>query len=140
MDVGTLKGRTDFVAKDAVFVQLRHGVVTGVESGRYVFHIGDANRPGQQMVHGAEKIYTWNGTGGGEGGHLGDSVDAGIGAAAALNKNWRFGKSEKDTLEFALHRHQTGLDLPAVEVGAVIGNGDADTPFGLISRHYGSRA
>ena len=64
-----------------------------------------------------------DGGGEGEGGDLGEGVDAGVGAAGALGEDGFTGDVVEGLGEGALDGEKAGLDLPAVEVGAVVGRG-----------------
>ena len=54
-------------------------------------------------------------------GDLGQCVNAGIGAAGALGQGSFAGDAAECRLQFALNGRLAGLDLPAAEVGAVVG-------------------
>ncbi len=63
----------------------------------------------------------WDGDGEGEGGDLGERVDAGVGSARALREDRLTGDVVDGLGERALDGGQARLDLPAVEGGAVVG-------------------
>ena len=54
---------------------------------------------------------------------LAERVDAGVGAAGAVDGDRFLGDLADGVVEGALDRWQAGLELPAVEVGAVVGDG-----------------
>ena len=53
-------------------------------------------------------------------------MDAGIGAGGAVNGDGRLENSRQPLLEAALDRFGIGLALEAVEIGAIIGDDEAD--------------
>ena len=58
-------------------------------------------------------------------GDLADGVDAGVGAAAGVNAHLLgAGELPQRGFERLLHGAETGLRLPAVEVGAVVAEGE----------------
>ena len=70
----------------------------------------------------------------GESGDLGARVNAGVGASRARHVNGLAFHAADDFFENALDGRQARLHLPAVEIGAVVGEGDADA-----ARHAGHR-
>ncbi len=66
------------------------------------------------------EVWAGNGGGDGEGGDLSEGVDAGIGAAGPLGQDGFSADVEDGLGERALHGREAGLDLPAVERGAVV--------------------
>ena len=64
-----------------------------------------------------------NGSAQGKARHLGQCVDSGVGAAGALRQRRLAGDAAQRGLQFALDGRQAGLHLPALEVGAVVGQG-----------------
>ena len=59
-----------------------------------------------------------------EAGDLAEGVDAGVGASGALRERGFAGDAADGGLEFALDGALAGLDLPAAEIGAVVGEGE----------------
>jgi len=55
---------------------------------------------------------------------LSEGVDAGIGAACAVDEDFFLGDLAGGFGDGALDSRLAGLDLPAVEGGAVVGNGE----------------
>jgi hypothetical protein len=68
----------------------------------------------------------------GEGGDLGEGVDAGVGAARALGENGFAGDAVEGLDECALNSGESGLDLPAVVGGSVVGECDLPVRHGLL--------
>ena len=56
----------------------------------------------------------------------GRGVDAGVGATGSVDSEIFAGEFAEDVNESALNGGLAGLDLPAAEVGAVIGEGELD--------------
>ena len=63
----------------------------------------------------------------GEGGDLGEGVDAGVGAAGALREDGLAGDVVDGLGESALDGGKAGLDLPAVEGRAVVGEDESSS-------------
>ncbi len=63
----------------------------------------------------------------GEGGDLGEGVDAGVGAAGALGEDGFSGDVVDGVGEGALDGGEIGLDLPAVEGGSVVGEDESSS-------------
>jgi hypothetical protein len=59
-----------------------------------------------------------------EAGDLAQGVDASIGAARALGQRRFTGNAAEGCLELALDGGVPGLNLPAVKIGAVVGEGE----------------
>jgi hypothetical protein len=53
-------------------------------------------------------------------------VDAGVCAAGAVNNNSLLRNFARGGVNFALDRWEAGLELPAVEVGAIVGDCEFD--------------
>jgi len=85
---------------------------------------GDTDRWGKYAIEGPEKIAGRNGGAKSEACDLRESVDAGVGAAGAL-RQWRFSRdAAENRLKLTLDGWKPGLDLPALEVGSVVGEGE----------------
>ena len=110
--------------EEAVFVGLAESVVAGVEDGRCVLGGKDANAGGQGSVEGAEEVGWGNGRGEGDAGNLSEGVDASVRAAGALRENGFSGDVAEGCGKGALDGGEVGLDLPAVEGGTVVGEGE----------------
>ena len=95
-----------------------------MEIGADFFRGYDADRWRKQGVQGAMEF------GSGEGGlrfeirDLGESVDAGVGAACAMDEDFFLGDLAGGFGDGALDGRLAGLDLPAMEGGAVVGDGE----------------
>jgi hypothetical protein len=57
---------------------------------------------------------------------LTEGVDAGVGAAGAMHDNSLLRNFARGGIDFALNRREAGLELPAVEVGAIVSDGEFD--------------
>ena len=87
------------------------------------FGFGDTNRWGEGAIERAEQVLGRNGSAESEASDLGQGVDAGVGAARALGQ-WRFSRDAAErSLQLALDGREAGLHLPALKVGAVVGEG-----------------
>jgi len=120
------EGRDDAATEDAVVVGLGLGVPASVEVGAELEGFDDADGGGKQRIAGALEL------GGGEGGvrfemsDLAEGVDAGVGASGGVDGEVLGGEFAEDVNESALDGGLAGLDLPAAEVGAVVGEGEFD--------------
>jgi hypothetical protein len=124
-DVGGEHGRADAsvvaAGEDAVLVGLATGVVAGVEVFGNGFDGEDADACRESAVEGAMEVCRGDWDGDGEGGDLGEGVDAGVGAARALGENGFAGDALDGLREGALNGGEIGLDLPTVVGGSVVG-------------------
>lgn len=107
--------------KDAVLVGLAKSAVAGVEVLGCGFDGEDADAGGKGAIEGAMKIFCGNGDVEGEGGYLGEGVDAGVSAARALGKDGFAGDAMDGLRESSLDSGKGGLDLPAAVGSAVVG-------------------
>ncbi len=87
------------------------------------FRLQNADRGRQGPVQGAVQVFRRNGRLQSETGHLGQRMDAGVGASRALGQGRFAGDMAKRRLQLALDGTFAGLHLPAVEIGAVVGQG-----------------
>lgn len=124
VDVAREPRRANLSAKDAVLIGFRADAVARVEVGRGVFSVVDSDGAGKCPVEGAEQVGRRDRRGEFDGGDLGAGVDAGIGAPASLRENGFSGDAFDGGRELALDSSVAGLDLPAVEIGSVIGEGE----------------
>ena len=60
-------------------------------------------------------------------------MDAGVSASGGVHCNGRSFDFGDNLLDGVLDGWQSGLDLPTVVVGAVVGEGDADAAHGLLA-------
>jgi hypothetical protein len=90
-----------------------------------LFEAQDADGVREEGVEGAHELVGADGAGvvgPGDGGDLAQCVDAGVGAAGAVDLELgAFGEAAEGALELALDGVGLALDLPAVEGGAVVG-------------------
>ena len=107
-------------------VGLRNGIEPGVKGVAGFGCIENADRGRQQPVHGPQQIIDRDRVRNGERRNLSQGVDAGVSAAGACYVNGATLHAANDFLEYALDGRQTGLHLPAVEPGAVVGESDAN--------------
>ena len=116
--------REDLAAPDAVAVGFSLGLPASVEIGADFFRGDDADCGRKEGVQGALEF------GGRESGlrfemgDLSEGVDAGIGAACAVDEDFFLGDLAGGFGDGALNGRLARLDLPAVEGGAVVGNGE----------------
>ena len=126
IDIAREKRRTDLVdsgldGENAVLVGFGDGGVAGVKCVGHDLRFEDADGSGQGAIEGANEIGGRDARLKGEAGDLGKRVHAGVGAAGALGQRRLADDAPESRLQFALDGGFAGLDLPAVEVGAVVG-------------------
>ncbi len=80
----------------------------------------NADRGGKDAVEGAVQVRGGNGGRESEAGDLREGVNAGVCAAGALGKNALAGDPGDGVGEVSLHGGESRLDLPAMQVGAVV--------------------
>src|SRR5580698_750222 len=123
VDIASQEGRADAFAEDAILVGFCHCRVARMKGASHGSRFQNANGGGECPIEGELQIFRGNVGGEFEAGYLAEGVDAGIGAAGALGQ-WGFaGDAAEGGLQFSLDGGLTGLDLPAAEVGAVVGEG-----------------
>jgi len=124
-DIGGEHGRADAIieaaGEDAVLVGLSLRAVTGVKVFGNGFDGEDADACGECAIQCVMEVCRGDGDGEREGGDLGESVDAGVGAARALGENGFAGDALDGLREGALNGGEIGLDLPTVVGGSVVG-------------------
>lgn len=125
--IAELEGIADFVAEDPVFVSLRYGVEPGMELWSDLLHIADSYGRRKQAIDGPAQVIRRNRVGEGNGSYLGPGMNAGVGPAGALDPHRSALYLADDTFQRSLDGGQVRLDLPAVKVGAVVGDGKADS-------------
>ena len=106
--------------KDAVLIGLADSAVAGVEPHRCVLRREDTNCWRQRAVECAEQTGGWDGGGELTACYLTVGVDPRVGAARALRQDGFAGDLADRCGERALNRREGWLDLPTVEVGAVV--------------------
>ena len=107
--------------EDAVLVCFGAGGVAGVEGVGDAVGGEDADAGGEGAVECAEQVGGRDVGGEGEAGNLAEGVDAGVGAAGALGEDVLVEDGAQGGGESSLDGREAGLDLPAVEAGAVVG-------------------
>ena len=106
--------------KDAVLVGFGSGAVAGVEGGGNGGEGEYADAAGEDAIEGAVKIWGGDGCEEIEAGNLREGVDTGVGAAGAGGEG-AFGRNAKESVrKMLLHGGEAGLDLPAVEMAAIV--------------------
>ena len=124
-DVGGEHGGTDVcvvvAGEDAVLVGFSQRAVAGVEVFGDGFDGEDADACGECAIQCVMEVCRGDGDGEREGGDLGESVDAGVGAARALGEDGFAGDALDGLREGALNGGEIGLDLPTVVRGSVVG-------------------
>ncbi len=124
--VSPLEWRHDAAPKDAVMIDLGQRLPTRVKVGSDFFRREHADRWRQQGVEGAQEL------GGGqlrtrlEMRHLPERMHAGIGPPCGVDREIFLRQLADDVGQRPLDRRSPGLNLPAAEVGAVIGQGEFD--------------
>ena len=94
-----------------------------MECGWHDFGFKDTDGGRQSAIESAEEVLRRDAGVENEAGHLGEGVDAGVSAAGALGKGALAGDAGEGVGERALDGRASGLDLPAVEGGPVVGEG-----------------
>ncbi len=115
------RGVEGAVGEDAVFVGFAAGGVAGVEVFGSVLEGEDADGGWEGAVEGKMEVGGGDGGVEREGGDLGQGVDAGVGASGALGEDGFSGDVVDGLGEGSLDGGESGLDLPAVEGSAVVG-------------------
>lgn len=126
MDIAGKNRGTDGVLEDSVFVGFGDGGVAGMEGASYRSRLNDADGSREGAVEGAEEIFGRDVGLEFKAGDLGQGVNAGVGAARALRERGFTGDAAEGGLEFTLDCELAGLDLPAAEVSAVVGEGELE--------------
>src|ERR1017187_863026 len=126
--VAPIEGRARLGAEDTVLVSLGDRIVARMKTLRSLLQIERANVARQQPVDGLAEVGDRNRVRKRECSHLAQRMHAGIGATRPGDVYGRAFNSFQNSLEGALNRGQAGLDLPAVKIGPVVAQSDADTP------------
>lgn len=133
VDIAREKRRAIGGAKDAVFVGFGDCRVSRMKCASHRSGFGDEYRWGQSSIEGSYQILRRDWRVELEAGDLGESVDAGIGAARPLRKRRLAGNAAKRGLQLALDRRKAGLNLPALKVRAVVGKSELPGLKGSLS-------
>jgi len=115
-------GRHHFPAIQAIAVDFSSGRPSGTEIGASLLGRDDTNGRRKQRVQGALKLRRRERRLRAEAGHLAKSVHTGIRPASARQLDTLLGQAAEHGNYFTLDRWFIRLNLPAVEVGAVVGN------------------
>lgn len=122
VDPSPLEWRADLPAKDPVLVCFSPGVEARVKIRRCFFNVTDTNCQRQQPVDRAAEVVNRNGIVQRDGGNLGESMDARIRAARAVDMYRAALNGSNDGFEDTLDGKQIRLNLPSMEIGAIIGD------------------
>ena len=95
-----------------------------MEGTLYRSRLQDSYGGRESAIEGAGQVFCRDGGLKGKAGHLGEGVDAGVGAAGTLGEGRFAGDAAQGGLQLALDGGFTGLNLPAPELGAVVGQGE----------------
>ena len=137
MHIAALERRADGGAQYAVFVSLRGCVEARVEIFGRLNRRENANVAREQPVHCFLEIRRGDRIFQGERGDLSQRVNTGVGAARSGDVHRLAFDSRDDFFEDALDGRKAGLDLPAVEIGSVVGERDADASGHSVSDQAG---
>ena len=126
VEVETFEGRANLFAPHAVFVRLGLRLKPRVEVGGNFGDVEHSDGTRQQMIDRALQVNAGDGIGKGTGGDLGEGMDSGIGAARRGDGNAGAFDFGDDALDSFLDGGDAGLDLPTVEVGAIVTKHEAN--------------
>jgi hypothetical protein len=129
IDVACEERRADLMAggfdgEDAILVGFGGRGVAGVERLGDDLRSEDTDGSGQGAVEGANEVGGRDARLKSKTGDLRESVHAGVGAAGALGQRRFTDDAAEGGLQLALDGGFAGLDLPSVEIGAVVGEGE----------------
>ena len=127
------KGMRDRTPIDQIKVALAQGPAPRVEARRRLGDREHADGLGQQRIESARQAIRRHPGGGGEARHLGESVDARVGAAGPGDLDGLSENSLRGRHHEPLHGGAAGLHLPALEVRAVVRQGQAQGAQGRLS-------
>jgi hypothetical protein len=120
VNIACQKRRTGIAAINAVSICLGDGRVAGMEFRRHFFHGKNPDGPRENVIEGAGKICDRNGRRNGDGGGLGQRVNACVSAARALGQRLFAGQLFDNGHQCSLNSGAVGLDLPTGEVMAIV--------------------
>ena len=126
--VASQKGRAEVLAKDPVFVSLRHRRVPRMKCVGHRARLQHTNRSRKSTIQRAMQILGRNRRAQCEARHLGQCVNPRVGTAGALRQRRLPANPPQRGLQFALNGRQPRLHLPALEVSPVISQGDLPGP------------
>lgn len=114
-----------------IAVEFPHSVLVRAETLRYFAYLANADVHRQLGVDGLEQCVASETGRGVKVGDLADGVNAGIGAAAAIDANTLFLRDRGDgPFEHLLHRAAARLPLPAEELRAVVADDEPQIAHG----------
>ena len=122
VDPSPLEWRADLPAKNIRVPDFSPGVKARVKIPRCFFNVTDTNCQRQQPVDRTAEVVNRNGIVQRDRGNLGQSMDTRIRAARAVDMYRTALNGSDDGFEDTLDGKQIRLDLPSVEIGAVIGD------------------
>lgn len=122
VDPSPLEWRADLPAKDPVLVYFSLGVEAWVKIRRCFFDITDTNGQGQQAINRPPEIVNRNRVVQRDGSNLRESMDARIRAAGPFDMHHVALNGSNDGFEDTLNGEQMRLNLPPMEISAVIGD------------------
>lgn len=131
VNVALEEGGADFFAPDAVLVSFGESVEAGLEVEWSLRCLQDADVRRKLAIEGAAEIIGRDRVIEIEGGADGEGVNASVSATAAFEVDGFSIECAEDLLDGALDGAQAGLDLPAMIVGAVVADPDADAAHWL---------
>ena len=120
VDVAGNEGRADSVPPDPILVEFAASRVAGVELPGCLFERDNPNRFREQAVHRTEEITGGNGVGERERSNLAQRMNTGVGPSGALHIDRDAFDLGERVLQDALNGGAIRLDLPAVEVRAIV--------------------
>ncbi len=118
--------RQDAPAKNPISVRLALRLPARVKIGAGFLGVDDADRRRQQRIERALNFRRRKRRLRLEMRHLSQRVNAGIGAARAVDHDFFLRDFARGVVERALNRRHTRLRLPAVKIGAVVRDGEFD--------------
>jgi hypothetical protein len=124
----TIERWADFRAKYPVFIGLATRVETRMKVERDLANVVDANNRREKTIYGSSKIIGRDGIRDGNGRNLGDRMNARVGSARSSYVYWPALDGADYLFENALYGWKSGLHLPTVEIGAVVGNLETQSP------------
>jgi len=125
MQIALVEGRADFAAPDAVLVRFGGGMEARMEVAYGFGEFEDADGGRKHVIRGTHEVCGGNRVSQRESGGLGQGVDTGVGTAGTGDFDGAAFDIAQDGFECALDGGQTGLDLPAMKVRAIIGDSRA---------------
>ena len=123
----------DGAAVDQVEIALAEGRAPRVEAGGRHTRVQHPDRTGEERVEAAGELRRIEGGTGGKAGDLAKRVNAGVSPARARELDRLAEDARAGFPHESLHRRRVRLNLPAREVRAVVGEGQAQGAQGALS-------